>query len=413
MLKGKNKPQLEKVAEEEFFPESPVLKELKWRGFIKNCSNIKALDSLCKNEKITIYSGYDLSANSLHVGNLMTLMMCRIFKNHGHNVITLLGGATTKISDPSGRDEARKPLSDEQIAHNLLGIAKNFTQILGENIKVVNNYDWLSTKGYLEILGEVGNHFSINRMVKMDSVESRLKRDAEMTFLEFNYMIFQGYDFYHLAKNENCVLQIGGSDQWGNILQGVHLNSRILRRETFGLTCPLIAKSDGTKMGKSVNGAVWLAREKLSHFEYFQYFRNLDDADIEKCLKFFTDLSQEEISKLPLIGREINETKKILAFEATKVVHGEILAIEARNSAEKIYESGELSTQMHEIKVLSGNILDVLVESKIVNSRGDAKKLIAQNSIKIDGNPCNNINFQLQNGSVLQIGKKRFVKIVI
>ncbi len=411
MSKGKNKPQLEKV-EAEFFPESHVLQELKWRGFIKDCSNIKALDSICQNEKITLYSGYDLTSDSLHVGNLMTLMMCRIFKRHGHNIIPLLGGATTKISDPSGRDEARKPLSDEQIAHNLLGIAKNFTQILGENIKVVNNYDWLSTKGYLEILGEVGNHFSINRMVKMDSVESRLKRDAEMTFLEFNYMIFQGYDFYHLAKNEKCLLQIGGSDQWGNILQGVHLNSRILRRETFGLTCPLIAKSDGTKMGKSVNGAVWLAREKLSHFEYFQYFRNLDDADIEKCLKFFTDLTESEIQKLPLSGREINETKKILAFEATKVVHGEILAIEALESAQKIFETGNLDAEIPEIKVSSGNILDVLVESKIANSRGDAKKLIAQNSVKIDGNPCTDINFALENGSVLQIGKKRFVKIL-
>ena len=414
MLKGKNKPQLkEKVVEEEFFPQSPVLQELKWRGFIKDCSNIKELDSICKNEKITLYSGYDLTANSLHVGNLMTLMMCRIFKRHRHNVIALLGGATTKIGDPTGRNETRKPLSDEQIAQNMLGVAKNFTQILGENIKVVNNYDWLSTKGYLEILGEVGNHFSANQMFGMDSVKTRMENGNHMSFLELNYMIFQGYDFYHLAKNENCVLQIGGSDQWGNILQGTHLNSRILRRETFGLTCHLIEKSDGTKMGKSVNGAVWLAKEKLSHFEYFQYFRNLDDADIEKCLKFFTDLSQEEIEKLPLHGREINETKKILAFEATKVVHGEVLAIEATDSAQKIYESGELSTQMPEIKVLSSNIVDALVESKIANSRGEAKKLLAQNSIKIDANPCTDINFELQNGSVLQIGKKRFVKIFL
>lgn len=413
MLKGRNKPQLKKVVEEEFSPQSSVLQELKWRGFIKDCSNIKALDFLCKNEKITLYSGYDLTANSLHVGNLMTLMMCRIFKKHGHNIIALLGGATTKIGDPTGRDEARKPLTDEQIAQNMLGIEKNFTQILGEDIKVVNNYEWLSKKGYLEILGEVGNHFSINRMTKMDSVEMRIKREQEMSFLEFNYMIFQGYDFYHLARTQNCLLQVGGSDQWGNILQGTHLNSRILHRETFGLTCPLIAKSDGTKMGKSVNGAVWLAREKLSHFEYFQYFRNLDDADIEKCLNFFTDLSQEEIEKLPLNGREINETKKILAFEATKVVHGEVLALEALEAAQKIFETGNLDAQIPEIKVSSSNILDALVESKIVNSRGEAKKLIAQNSIKIDANPCTDINFELQNGSVLQIGKKRFVKIVL
>ena len=412
MLKGKNKPQLEKI-EEEFVPDSSVLQELKWRGFIKDCSNIKALDSLCKNEKITLYSGYDLTADSLHVGNLMTLMMCRIFKRHGHNVIALLGGATTKIGDPTGRNETRKPLSDDQIAHNLLGIAKNFTQILGENIQPINNYDWLSKKGYLEILGEVGTHFSISQMIAMDSVKSRLENDGHMTFLEFNYMIFQGYDFYHLAKNENCVLQIGGSDQWGNILQGVKIGGKLLEREIFGLTCPLIEKSDGTKMGKSVNGAVWLAKEKLSHFEYFQYFRNLDDADIEKCLKFFTDLTEIEIQNLPLSGREINETKKILAFEATKVVHGEVLAIEARNSAQKIYESGELTAAMPEITIFSANILDALVESKIAGSRGDAKKLLTQNSVKIDGNPCTDINFELQNACVVQVGKKRFWKIIL
>lgn len=411
MLKGKNKP--EPQEQEEFHPESSVLKELNWRGFIKDCSNIKALDALCKNEKITLYSGYDLTADSLHVGNLMTLMMCRIFKRHGHNVIPLLGGATTKIGDPTGRNETRKPLSDGQIAHNLLGIAKNFTQILGENIQPINNYDWLSKKGYLEILGEVGTHFSISQMIAMDSVKSRLKNDGHMTFLEFNYMIFQGYDFYHLARTKNCVLQIGGSDQWGNILQGVKIGGKLLDREIFGLTCPLLAKSDGTKMGKSVNGAVWLAREKLSHFEYFQYFRNLDDADIKKCLKFFTDLDKPTIDSLQFSGREINETKKILAFEATKVVHGEVLAMEAMESAQKIFETGNLDAEIPEIQISSGNILDALVESKIAGSRGDAKKLLAQNSVKIDGNPCTDINFELQNGAVVQIGKKRFFKVAL
>ena len=411
MSKGKNKPQLEKV-EAEFSPESPVLQELKWRGFIKDCSNIKALDSICKNEKITLYSGYDLTADSLHVGNLMTLMMCRIFKRHGHNIIPLLGGATTKIGDPTGRNETRKPLSDDQIAHNLLGIAKNFTQILGKDIQPINNYDWLSKKGYLEILGEIGTHFSISQMIAMDSVKSRIENDGHMTFLEFNYMIFQGYDFYHLAKNENCLLQIGGSDQWGNILQGVKIGGKLLDREIFGLTCPLITKSDGTKMGKSVNGAVWLAREKLSHFEYFQYFRNLDDADIEKCLKFFTDLTEAEIQKLPLSGREINETKKILAFEATKVVHGEKFAIEAIESAKKVFEFGNINTQMPEINVSSANIVDILIDCKVANSRGEAKKLISQNSVKINGILCTDISKEISNQDIFQIGKKRIFKVI-
>ncbi len=407
MLKEKSKVALNVVLQ------SSVLKELEWRGFIKQCTNLQGLDELCTKEEITLYSGYDLSADSLHVGNLMTLMMCRIFKKHGHNVIALLGGATTKISDPSGRDDIRKPLTDEQIAQNLTGIAKNFTQILGENIQVVNNYDWLAKKGYLEILGEVGSHFSINRMIKMDSVESRIKREQLMTFLEFNYMIFQGYDFYHLTQRKNCVLQVGGSDQWGNILQGVELNGRISKKETFGLTCPLIAKSDGTKMGKSINGAVWLAKEKLSHFEYFQYFRNLDDADVNKCLKFFTDLTESEIDAMPLSGREINETKKRLAFEATKVVHGGKLAQEAYDSAEQIYESGNLHTDMPEIKVSSFNILDVIVECGVANSRSEAKTLIAQSSIRINGEICSEITLEVQNGSTLQIGKKRFMKIIL
>ncbi len=395
-----------------FEPQSSVLQELQWRGFIKQCTHIHALDDLCKNGKITLYSGYDLSANSLHVGNLMTLMMCRIFKKHGHNVIALLGGATTKISDPSGRDEARKPLTDEQIASNLLGIKQNFHQILGNDIKVVNNYDWLSKKGFLEMLGEVGTHFSINRMIKMDSVESRLSREQSMTFLEFNYMIFQGYDFYHLAKEYNCILQVGGSDQWGNMLQGVELSSSILGQEVFVLTCPLITRADGTKMGKSINGAVWLSKEKLSHFEYFQYFRNIADADVPKCLRFFTELPMEEIHKLEkLQGKEVNEAKKALAFEATKIVHGETLANEALQSAVAIHEHSSNNAAMEEVFVQASNILDVLVEAGLAQSRGEGKKLISQGAIWLDGLKCEDITTIMQD-SVIKKGKK-LVRVII
>jgi tyrosyl-tRNA synthetase len=385
---------------------SPVLIRLHERGFIKDYTNLQQLDELCLNGNITVYSGYDLTANSLHAGNLMTLMMLRIFQQYGHRIIALLGGATTKIGDPTGRDTARLILSDEQIAQNLKGITGNLHQILGKNVKVVNNYDWLSKKGFLEILCEIGSHFSINRMIKMDSVESRLKREQLMTFLEFNYMIFQGYDFYHLTQNENCVLQVGGSDQWGNILQGVELNARILQKETFALTCPLITKSDGTKMGKSVNGAVWLSKEKLSHFEYFQYFRNISDADVLKCLRFFTELPMEEIQKLEkLQGKEINEAKKALALEATKIVHGEALANDALQSAVAIHEQSTTNIIMEEVFVQASNILDVLVEAGLAQSRGDAKKLVAQNAIKIDDETCKDITTTVQN-SVIKKGKR-------
>lgn len=395
--------------------ESDVLNVLNERGFIKDCTDIKGLDFLCKNEKITLYTGYDLSADSLHIGNLMTLMMARIFQKLGHKVITLLGGATTKIGDPTGKDEMRKLLSDEQISNNLKGIEKNLHQVLGRNFKVVNNYDWLSKKGYLEILQEVGTIFSVNRMIKMDSVENRLQREQLMTFLEFNYMIFQGYDFYHLAKNENCVLQIGGSDQWGNLIQGLEINSRLLNRKTFALTCPLITKSDGTKMGKSVNGAVWLSREKFLHFDYFQYFRNIDDADIPKCLRFFTDLPINEIEKLEnLKGKEINEAKKVLAFEATKIIHGEDFANEALKSAVEIHEKSSENAVMQEKKITNTNILEVLIEVGFASSKGDAKKLITQNAVKINGENCTDINFHLQeNDNILQVGKKKFLRIIL
>lgn len=398
---------------------SNVLQYLEERGFIKDCNNLLLLDNACfEGERsqtgITLYSGYDLTAPSLHAGNLMTLMMLRHFQKFGHNIITLLGGATTQIGDPTGKDAIRKPLTDEEIAHNLQGIKANFSQILLPNFAMANNYDWLGAKGYLEMLKEVGTYFSINRMIKMDSVATRLEREQEMSFLEFNYMLFQGYDFYHLAKTQNCILQIGGSDQWGNIVQGVRIATRLCGFETFALTCPLITKADGTKMGKSVSGAVWLSREMLSHFDYFQYFRNIDDADIGKCLRFFTELRIDEIIRLEsLKGQDTNEAKKILAFEATKICHGENCANEALQNAIEVHENGLHTGAMEEIHTVKGTIVDTLVATKLAPSKGEAKTLIKQNAIRIDDILCNNISLQITENCTIQIGKKKFLRVII
>ena len=394
---------------------SPVLVHLQDRGFIKDCTNLKELDTLCLNNKITVYSGYDLTANSLHAGNLMTLMMLRIFQQHGHNVIALLGGATTKIGDPTGRDTARPILSDEQILNNLQGISGNFKQVFEKPVEVVNNNDWLAKISYIEMLQHIGRHVTIDVMLSMDSVN--LRRGRGLTLTEFNYMMMQACDFLHLYKERNCVLQVGGSDQWGNIIQGVELIRRTFAEEGnvaqgFGLTCPLITRSDGAKMGKSADGAVWLSKEKLSHFDYFQYFRNIADVDVPKCLRFFTELPMEEIHKLEkLQGKKINEAKKVLAFEATRIIHGKDLANEALQSAVAIHEQSTTNVIMEEVFVQASNILDVLVEAGLAQSRGEGKKLISQGAIWLDGLKCEDITTIMQD-SVIKKGKK-VVRVVI
>lgn len=397
---------------------SSIFQFLEERGFIKDCTDLEALDELCL-KPITLYAGYDLTADSLHVGNLMTLMMLRAFQKHGHNVIALLGGATTKVGDPTGRDTARPILTDEQIANNLGGIRTNFAQIFSEPVQIANNYDWLSKFGYIDFLQNVGRHFTLDRMTAMDSVTLRMGRGITLT--ELNYMVMQAYDFQYLYKNNGCVLQIGGSDQWGNIVQGVELIRRSYFAESekqvraFGLTCPLITRSDGAKMGKSADGAIWLSKEKLSHFEYYQYFRNMPDVDVAKCLKFYTELPISEVNRLSLLtGREINEAKKVLAFEATKIVHGEECALQAKKNAEDIHERGNQMTDAIEtLTVSSLNVLEVLIETEFVASKGEAKKLIAQNAVKINGVPCLDISASIPDGCTIQVGKKRFVRIVI
>lgn len=395
---------------------SEVLLYLQERGFIKDCTNLETLDNISSKNSITVYAGYDLTADSLHAGNLMTLMMLRAFQKFGHNVITLLGGATTKIGDPTGRDSARPILSDEKISQNMEGISSNFGQIFPDKTTIVNNYDWLSKLSYIDFLQHVGRHFTLDRMSAMDSVTLRMQKGITLT--ELNYMTMQAYDFLHLYRNHNCSLQIGGSDQWGNIVQGVELIRRTLFEtegkhiECFGLTCPLISRADGAKMGKSADGAVWLSPQKLSHFDYFQYFRNIPDADVSKFLKFFTELPLSEVFRLEkLKGKEINEAKKILAFEATRIIHGEHLANEALKSATEIHEANSSDALMETVQIQDANILDAIIIADFAKSKGEAKKLIAQNAVKVNNKPCVDSAHQLQNNDILQIGKKKFVRI--
>src|SRR5580698_2912935 len=313
---------------------SEFLTEAKARGFVFQCTDEAALDELCAAGPIAGYAGFDLTADSLHVGHMIPIMLLRLFQKHGHRPVALMGGGTTRIGDPSFREEARQLLSDEQIARNLVGIRKNIEAFIsfgdgpGDAV-LVNNADWLDRLGYIELLREVGVHFSVNRMLSFDSVRSRLEREQGLTFLEFNYSILQSYDFRELNRRHGVVLQLGGSDQWGNIVSGVDLVRRTDGKQVFGLTTPLIATASGAKMGKTAQGAVWLTDDRVSAYDYWQFWRNTEDEDVGRFLRLFTDLPLPEIGQLERMqGAEINEAKKLLATAATAILHG-------REAAEK------------------------------------------------------------------------------
>ncbi len=324
---------------------SNFLQEFSARGFLAQCTHLNELDELMASQSITAYIGFDCTAKSLHAGSLIQIMILRLLQKHGHKPIVLLGGGTTRIGDPSGKDEARQVLDDAKILENLTGIKKTLEKFIAfgggaSNAMLVNNDDWLRHLNYIDFLREVGRHFSINRMLTFDSVKTRLEREQPLSFLEFNYMILQAYDFYELNRKYSCALQIGGSDQWGNIVNGVELTRRISAKDSFGLTSPLLTTADGKKMGKTADGAIWLDPSMLSAFDYFQYFRNTHDADVIKFLKLFTDLELGEIEKLSeLKDQEINKAKEILAFEAVKICHGEKAANEALQKAREIFIS--------------------------------------------------------------------------
>ncbi len=408
---------------------SDFLKEFHQRGFFAATTHEKGLDQLFANEKVTAYIGFDCTAKSLHAGSLIQIMILRLLQKHGHKPLVLLGGGTTKIGDPSGKDEARQVLNDQQILENLTGIKKTLEKFItfgggASNAILVNNDDWLKQLNYIDFLREVGRHFSINRMLSFDSVKLRLEREQPLSFLEFNYMILQAYDFYELNQKYNCRLQIGGSDQWGNIVNGVELTRRIAaaknskneNHDVFGLTSPLLTTSDGKKMGKTANGAVWLDENMLSAFDYFQYFRNTNDADVGKFLRLFTDLEIAEIEKLEkLQDQEINKAKEILAFEATKICHGENKANEVLQKAREIFISKN-SEAFEELNAnLNEKLIDVIFASNAFESKGAIKKLIEGKAVKIDGETVLDIHQILEKAGEfeLKVGKKKFFKLIV
>ena len=366
------------------------------RGFFHQATDLEALKELTSTKKISAYIGFDPTASSLHVGNLMQIMMLRLLQKHGHRPLVIVGGGTVKVGDPSGKDEMRKMLDDEGIAKNMEGIKANLSKFIqfGDNSNdalMLNNDIWLKDLNYLEFLRDYGKHFSINRMLKFDSVSLRLEREQNLSFLEFNYMLLQAYDFAYLNSKHQCRLQLGGSDQWGNIVSGVELNRRLGGAEIFGLTSPLMTNAGGAKMGKTASGAVWLSEELLSSYDYYQFWRNTDDRDVIKFLKIFTDLSLEEIENYSKYeGSRINEVKKILAFEATKLCHGEVEAIQAAETAVKMFEEGALSDNLPTIEVNEESLKSGIAAYIIFNqaglcaSGGEARRLIRGLGAKIN-----------------------------
>ena len=396
---------------------SEFLKTLDERGFIHQQTDAAGLDELAAKGPITAYIGFDCTAKSLHVGSLVQIMMLRWLQKTGHKPIVLMGGGTTRIGDPTGRDEARKMLTDEDIAENMAGIRSIFDKFVtfgdGETDAImVNNADWLDKLGYIDFLRDVGRHFSVNRMLTFDSVRLRLEREQPMSFLEFNYMILQAYDFLELNQRRECRLQMGGSDQWGNIVNGVELTRRVAQKEVFGLTTPLLTKSDGTKMGKTASGAVWLNEEMLPAYDYWQFWRNTSDADVGKFLRLFTELPLDEIKRLESLGgSEINEAKKILANEATAMARGREAAEAAAETARKTFEEGAAGEELPRISATGSIALaDAMVQLGLAASKGEARRLIKQGGARVNGEAVNDEAFVVTVGAeVVKIsaGKKR------
>jgi tyrosyl-tRNA synthetase len=387
---------------------SDFLRALQERGFIHQCTDADALDALAKAGMITGYIGFDATASSLHAGSLVQIMMLRWLQKTGHKPIVLMGGGTTKVGDPSGKDTQRQLLDDAKIAENLNGIRQVFTKFLtfgeqGNGATMVNNDDWLSGYGYIEFLRTFGTHFTINRMMTFDSVKLRLDREQPLTFLEFNYMLMQAVDFRELNLRHNCILQMGGSDQWGNIVNGVELTRRMGEGKegttAFGLTTPLLTTASGAKMGKTASGAVWLNADLLSPYDYWQYWRNAEDKDVGRFLKLFTELPLDEIARLEALqGAEINDAKKVLADEATRLLHGADAAQTARDTAQKAFEQGVLSADLPTVeierKVLDEGIMLAALATQIglTQSNGEARRLAQGGGLRVNDVAINDGN---------------------
>ena len=387
------------------------------RNLFNQCTNEIELNNLLNKKKIIFYIGFDATADALHAGSLVQLRAIKTLIKHGHQAIVLLGGGTTKIGDPSGKDASRQILTYETIQKNIENfkrIFEHYFRDFKENIKFINNDQWLDKLNYIELLRDLGSQVSINRMLTFESVKERLKREQSLSFLEFNYMILQSYDFLHLNKHENCELQIGGSDQWGNIVLGMEIISKINKKDAFGLTTPLLTTSTGKKMGKTEQGAVWIDQNKYSSYDFYQYWRNVDDNDVEKLLLIFSDLDKEEIKIL--IKEDINNAKKKLAYLVTTDCHSESSAQEAEEKARSIFENSSFDN-IDEINFkIDSKLIDTLTSNSTVSSKSEAKRLIEGGGIKIDDDQINDINLTIDksyNGKILKIGKKKYFKIIV
>ena len=402
------------------------LKEFKDRGYFYQCTNENELSKLINKEKIKGYIGFDCTAESLHVGSLLQIMCLRLLQKYGHRPIVLLGGGTTRIGDPSGKDKTRKILTEKEIDKNTKNIEKILKKFLNNNDPktkpiFVNNYSWLKNLNYISFLREIGKHFTINKMLTFESVKTRLDREQSLSYMEFNYMILQAYDFLELNKKENCSLQIGGSDQWGNIVNGTELIKRYSSKQAYGLTTPLITLSSGAKMGKTESGAIWLDEKLLSSYDYWQFWRNIDDRDVIKFLKMFTDLDTEEIDRIK--NEDINKLKIKLANETTTMLHGKNEAEKAEKIAKELFSENSTGSNLPSIKmkfnvIKNLNIVDLIIQCKLENSKSEIRRLIKGNAIKIDNEIINDDKFMIRsillNNSYfkLSIGKKRHFKIV-
>jgi tyrosyl-tRNA synthetase len=396
---------------------SDFLNILDERGFIHQCSDFAALDKKLGEGVQSAYIGFDATAKSLHIGNLTGIMMLYWFQQCGHKPITLMGGGTSKIGDPSFKDEQRKLLDDDTIETNIKNIERTcFAQFLKygkdkTDALMVNNNDWLSELKYLDFLRDYGRYFTVNRMLSFDSVKTRLERESPLSLLEFNYMVMQGYDFVELHRRHGTVLQMGGSDQWGNIINGVDLGHKADQAQLFALTAPLLTTSDGKKMGKTESGAVWLNAEMLSPYDYWQYWRNVDDADVSNLLRRFTVLPMDEIKKLEALkGQEINDAKKTLAFEATKLCHGEKAAQEAQKTAQKVFEQGGVSDNLPTVDIAEGVLktgttaIDIFVQAGLVTSKSEARRLIESGGAKINDASIKDIAYGVDMSHVTEAG---------
>ena len=402
------------------------LKEFKDRGYFYQCTGEDELSGLLNKEQIKGYIGFDCTAESLHVGSLLQIMCLRLLQKHGHRPIVLLGGGTTRIGDPSGKDKTRKILTEKEIERNIKSIEKILKKFLNNNdpkIKpiFVNNYSWLKGLNYISFLREIGKHFTINKMLTFESVKTRLDREQSLSYMEFNYMILQAYDFLELNKKENCSLQIGGSDQWGNIVNGTELIKRYSNKQAYGLTTPLITLASGAKMGKTETGAVWLDEKLLSSYDYWQFWRNIDDRDVIKFLKMFTDLNIEEIENIK--NEDINQLKIKLANETTSMLHGKKAAVNSEQAAKEAFSGNSLGSNLPTIKIKSKDInksltiIELVVLSKLENSKSEIRRLIKGNAVKLNDQIISDekliINNKLfkNNYLKLSIGKKRHIKV--